>query len=121
MTFKSITAMGFMGIRPGLGTIPDLRECAVPSPIQSPSGGRDIVAPHRCRNRLDHETDRIYEHMGTVELPWDLIGAIGVGPWCDLCRLTPSHIHRRSVAPDLVSSPKHLHKAVQVFCPRNAL
>jgi hypothetical protein len=74
-------------------------------------------APHQ--RRLDHEADRVHEHVCPVELCQDLIGAVGVGPQGDLRCLTSSHVHCHSVASDLVPSPEHLHENVGVLSPGN--
>jgi hypothetical protein len=82
--------------QPWLGTVPDLRERSVQLPVQSLSRGRDVVASHRRRRRLDHKADRIHEHMGALELCQDLVGAVGVGPGRDLSRLATSHVDREN-------------------------
>ncbi len=45
--------------------------------------------------------------MGTVDLRWNLVVAVGVGPRGDLSSLTPGHVDCRSVACDLLSPPEH--------------
>jgi hypothetical protein len=57
----------------------------------------------------------------SVENRWNLIGAVGVGPWENVRRLTPGHVHRRPIAVDLMSSPEHLHETVGILHPCDAL
>ena len=72
---------GFHGDPPRLSTVPDLRECAVPPPIQPPSQQCDVVVSHQRRHRFDHKADRVDEHVRLVEGRRNHIGAVGEGPW----------------------------------------
>ncbi len=108
-----------MGILPGSAQSPDLQECA--APIQPPSRRCDVVASHQRRRCFDHKAGRISKHIRTVENRWNLIGAVGVGPWEHVCRLTPGHVHRRPIAGDPMSYPEHLHETVGILHPCDAL
>ncbi len=72
-------------------------EGTVPSSIQPPPRGRNIIASHRRRRRFDDEADRIHKHVCPVQHRRDLVGAVGVRPWCDFHRLTSSYVHRGAV------------------------